>query len=109
MTKRLLPSLCLVALCGCTSYVHSRERKSDGSVVEKTSLHAPFLTKQALEKMSSREYENTYTNGTYKYARTLGVQGITNEADSNGIDSLGNLLEKVAKGAASGAGKAVVP
>lgn len=105
-TKTSLIIMAFVPLMiGCTSYSH--ERFSDtGQPIEKTTLRAPWLTKQAITGLKSRVTDQRGKD--VKYTRSIGAD-ISNETDSQGIDALGNLLEKVAKGAAAGAGKAIIP
>lgn len=99
-------TLTLLALClfpmfiGCTSYRHDRFGE-DGKPIESTRLKAPFLTRQAITGLKTRVVDQRSKD--QKYTRSVGVDATTNEGDVQSIDALGNLLEKVAKGAAAGA------
>ena len=84
----LLAVLCLSA---CTSYRH--ERFSDaGQPIERTTLSSPFLTKTTLQDLKTRVTEK---RGTNSYTRSVGVEGVENKTDSEGVAALESLLGRL--------------
>lgn len=92
--KRLYALLLFVlslAFTGCTSYTHERFA-TDGKPIERTTLHAPFLTKTALQNLKTQVHEK---RGTDTYSRTVGLDGVQNSVDSEGLAAMQALLGKL--------------
>lgn len=103
-------ALCLLPfISGCASYRHDRSFNQTTGVVTETTYVRGFFARQAITNLKSSVNESTKTNGLHTYARRIGFDAAASETDSAGIDALSKLLGTVAREAAAGAGKAILP
>lgn len=91
-TAMLLLALGGTFSAGCTSYRHERWDPESGKPIELTSVHAPWLTKTAIEGIKSK---TTDKRGTNIYSRTLGIDSANAQTDVEGVNALRGLLGDV--------------
>ena len=87
--KSLIAILVLSSMTGCASYRHTRKDATTGTIIEETTLRAPWLSKTVVQGLKTRTSDK---HGTNIYTRSVGLENATNETDAEGIKALQGLI-----------------